>query len=141
MVMPPQTVVCLCIIAIVACSGCWTETVYGGPSAVAYPVDDTCVILRHGLGRTPRLVASLAHELENRGYRVNDLFSPSKDCPIETLPRRFWVPAVLRGKDAGWVNLHMVTHSLGDNDPPISPRPYAAFRKPHRHATSADSEK
>jgi len=108
----PRPIVVGLVLALV-CSGCLAGPADGGAPAKAVPEDAACVILLHGLGRTAMSMASLAHELETRGYRVTNLSYPSTDFPVETLTRDYLTPAVQRCREGGCSSLHMVSHSLG----------------------------
>jgi pimeloyl-ACP methyl ester carboxylesterase len=104
----------VCLILVLAGSGCLVGPADGeAPGQGRLPGDAACVILLHGLGRTSMSMASLAHALEIRGYRVTNLSYPSTDLTIEALAREFLTPAVDRCQDAGCPVLHLVSHSLG----------------------------
>jgi len=103
----------VCLVLVLACSGCLAGPAGGGAPADGVAGDAACVILLHGLGRTAMSMTALAHELETRGYRVTNLAYPSTDFPIETLTRDYLAPAAERCRDAGCPSLHMVSHSLG----------------------------
>ncbi|MFQ5636025.1 MAG: lipase family alpha/beta hydrolase [Gammaproteobacteria bacterium] len=73
-----------------------------------------CVILLHGLNRTPASMEKIAASLEDSGYRVANVGYPSREYPIEKLAPL----AVDKGLSACRSQLdrgtiHLVTHSLG----------------------------
>ncbi|MFM1892777.1 MAG: hypothetical protein RLZ44_1854 [Pseudomonadota bacterium] len=70
-----------------------------------------CVVLLHGLGRTPRSLQRLQAALREYGYRVINPAYPSTRAGVERLAARV-LPAALAAC-AGTVPLHFVTHSLG----------------------------
>ena len=76
---------------------------------VVEPVD--CVVLLHGLARTPRAMTALEAELMENGYRVANVSYPSREYPIEELAPM----AVGEGLErcAAARRIHFVTHSLG----------------------------
>jgi len=103
----------LSLVLTLACGGCLTGPAAGDPTAGTVVDDGACVMLLHGLGRTSMSMATMAHALETRGYRVTNLAYPSTDAPIETLTRDYLAPAVQRCRESGCGRLHMVSHSLG----------------------------
>ncbi|MGD9330076.1 MAG: alpha/beta hydrolase [Desulfobacterales bacterium] len=105
--------VLLILISILTCSSCRNGPVDGGTPNKGPAGEASCVILLHGLGRTPMSMTSLAHALETRGYRVTNQAYPSTQAPIEILTRDYLAPAVQRCQAAGCRVLHMVSHSLG----------------------------
>ena len=89
------------------------QTVSADESTTAKPPKG-CVVLLHGMGRTHRSMASMAHFLESAGYRTANIDYPSTDQPIETLA----ASAVSQGiaacrREAPGTPIHFVTHSLG----------------------------
>ena len=78
------------------------------PPADARP----CVVLLHGLGRTPASMASLARNLEARGYAVVNLGYPSTSQSVES-------SAAVVGRAVGQCRaqqaspVNFVTHSMG----------------------------
>ena len=70
-----------------------------------------CVILIHGLGRTPLSMKRLEWTLERTGYRVVNLRYPSRSFPVERLAEEYLDKAVAAQSQAG--RIHFVTHSLG----------------------------
>lgn len=69
-----------------------------------------CVILLHGLARTPTSFAAMGRVLEARGYRVVMPSYRSTDAPIETLSANTLPPALAQ---CGDVAVDIVTHSMG----------------------------
>jgi pimeloyl-ACP methyl ester carboxylesterase len=70
-----------------------------------------CVVLLHGLARSPRAMTELELTLIEDGYRVANVSYPSREYPIEQLAPM----AVEEGLErcAGARRVHFVTHSLG----------------------------
>ena len=75
------------------------------------PAMADCVILLHGLARTPASMEDLAVFLEERGYTVANVGYPSRKKPIEELA----APAIEDGlrQCPQETTVHFVTHSLG----------------------------
>ncbi len=69
-----------------------------------------CVVLLHGLARTPASMAVMEEALETAGYRVVDRGYPSTEARIERLVDSAIAPAV---EDCGPRRVHFVTHSMG----------------------------
>lgn len=71
-----------------------------------------CVVLLHGLGRSPLSMQLLAWRLEAAGFAVRNLGYDSRTAPIASL-----ADVVGRGIEAcqraGYSPVHFVTHSLG----------------------------
>lgn len=103
----------LSLVLMLACGGCLTGPAAGDPTGGAAVTEGACVVLLHGLGRTPMSMATMAHALETRGYRVTNLAYPSTEAPIETLTRDYLASAVRHCRESGCRRLHMVSHSLG----------------------------
>jgi triacylglycerol lipase len=94
-----------------ACGGAltvWLLTLLVAPTADAAP----CVILLHGLGRSPASMAPLARSFEAKGYAVVNLGYPSTRQSIE-------VSAVVVGQAVDQCRMrraspvNFVTHSMG----------------------------
>ena len=78
--------------------------------AAPLPAAADCVILLHGLGRTPTSLAVMEEALKGLGYQVvNDGYASTK-APIEQLVKVAIPPAVLK---CGAQRVHFVTHSMG----------------------------
>ena len=106
--------VLLSLILMLACGGCLAGTTDGVAELSAdSPADAACVVLLHGLGRTPMSMGSMAQALETRGYRVMNLAYPSTDASIEILTNEHLAPALQRCREAKCRVIHMVAHSLG----------------------------
>ncbi len=77
-----------------------------GPVAAA----GECVVLIHGLGRTPFSLAPMQAVLSARGYHVVNVGYPSREAPVETL-----ADEVLPGafSQCGPRRIHVITHSMG----------------------------
>ncbi|MCB1338998.1 MAG: alpha/beta hydrolase [Maritimibacter sp.] len=83
-------------------------TVAAAPARAAEK--DECVILLHGLARTPASMIVLQEALEGLGYQVVNLGYPSTQAPIEELVELALPPAVA---ECGAKTTHIVTHSMG----------------------------
>ena len=70
-----------------------------------------CVILIHGLGRTPLSMKRLEWTLERAGYQVVNLRYPSRRFNVERLAEDYLDKAVVARSEAGRIDF--VTHSLG----------------------------
>ena len=103
----------LSLILVLACGGCLADSVDVGAQAALPSTKTPCVILLHGLGRTPLSMSTMAQRLGSDGYRVTNLAYPSRDATIEVLTRDYLAPAIERCHQADCQVLHMVSHSLG----------------------------
>jgi len=75
---------------------------------------DAWVILLHGMGRTPRSMATMASHLAGEGYRVVNLDYPSTQESVETLSQGIVAETVQRCRSERPSSpIHFVTHSLG----------------------------
>lgn len=86
--------------------------------ALAPPVDtsaqsETCVILLHGLGRTPLSMLPLKFTLDLAGYRTVNQGYPSLLQPIEELAGTHVAEALAKCASAPDAPVHFVAHSLG----------------------------
>jgi len=83
------------------------------PEPVLAPVEGQCVVLLHGLGRTPRSMARVESALHAAGYATANMDYPSQSQTIEASA----LAAVPRGigecRAAGAHTIHFVTHSMG----------------------------
>lgn len=77
-------------------------------TATAAPGD--CVVLLHGLVRTPASMLVMEEALEGLGYEVVNRGYPSTTAPIEDLVELALPPAVA---ECGTRTTHFVTHSMG----------------------------
>lgn len=80
--------------------------------AVAAPSPD-CVVLLHGLARTPRSMAPLATALREQGYVVANIGYPSRSEPIEVLANRAVKEGIDTCRASTGGDIHFVGHSLG----------------------------
>ncbi len=74
---------------------------------------DTCVILLHGLGRSPLSMVPLQIALERAGYRTVNQGYPSRSEPIETLAAAHVAEALAKCASSPNDPVYFVTHSLG----------------------------
>lgn len=72
-----------------------------------------CVILLHGLMRTPASMNPLAKALQEEGFIVVNQGYPSRSHPIEELARLAVENGIAACRNAGTQRMHFVTHSLG----------------------------
>ncbi len=70
------------------------------------------VILLHGLGRTPQIMAKMADYLQSLGYRVHNIDYPSTRYSIEELTDQI-ASQVIQKEIAANQPLHFVGHSMG----------------------------
>ncbi len=71
----------------------------------------SCVVLLHGLARTPSSMKVLEATLQEEGFTPVNLGYPSRDYPIEQLADMAIEPALAQCPDG--MTIHFVTHSLG----------------------------
>jgi hypothetical protein len=83
------------------------------PAAPASAVSPECVILLHGLMRTPRSMADMADALIRAGYLVVNDGYPSREAQIEELALAALPPAVEKCRAQGAEPINFVTHSMG----------------------------
>ncbi|MEX0283000.1 MAG: esterase/lipase family protein [Paracoccaceae bacterium] len=69
-----------------------------------------CVLLIHGLGRTPFSLAPMQVLLEARGYTVVNVGYASRQAPVEELAAEVLPPAY---RECGPRRIHAITHSMG----------------------------
>ena len=82
--------------------------------SVATPAEpETCVILLHGLGRTPLSMLPLKFALDGAGYRTVNQGYLSLANPIEELSGTRIPEALAKCKSAPDAPVHFVAHSLG----------------------------
>ncbi len=79
-------------------------------TALATPARADCVVLLHGLARSPASMLVMAETLRQSGYTVVNQDYPSTDAPIEELVEA--VPQAVMQCPAG-VPVNFVTHSMG----------------------------
>jgi pimeloyl-ACP methyl ester carboxylesterase len=72
-----------------------------------------CVVLLHGIGRSPRSLRRIESGLSEQGYRVFNLGYPSTKFPIEYLAEEVIHPLVERIRKESPAKIHFVTHSMG----------------------------
>ncbi len=72
--------------------------------------EDECVILLHGLARTPKSMLVMEEALRQVGYQVVNRGYRSTEAPIEVLVNEALPPAVAA---CGTARTHFVTHSMG----------------------------
>lgn len=80
--------------------------------AILGPDQGECVVLVHGLGRTPASMTPLATSLAGQGYGVVNQGYPSTRQTIEVSAQQI-DRAVARCRAQGARRIHFVTHSLG----------------------------
>lgn len=71
----------------------------------------SCVILLHGLLRTPASLETLEENLSREGYTTVNLGYPSRHYPIEVLAKEAIEPALTKCPPGD--EIYFVTHSLG----------------------------
>lgn len=80
-------------------------------TAVAAPSE--CVVLLHGLARTPHSMSKLESALQGNGYTVKNIGYPSRKKPIESLAPDAVGRGVTACRASQASRIHFVTHSLG----------------------------
>ena len=83
------------------------------PFAATRAEPQTCVILLHGLGRTPLSMLPLKFALDRAGYRTVNQGYPSLAHPVEELSGRYVARALEKCASAPDAPVHFVAHSLG----------------------------
>ena len=83
------------------------------PSIETSAQSETCVILLHGLGRTPLSMLPLKFALDLAGYRTVNQGYPSLVQPIEELAGTHVAEALAKCASAPDAPVHFVAHSLG----------------------------
>ena len=82
--------------------------------SIATPAEpDTCVILLHGLGRTPLSMLPLKFTLDRAGYRTVNQGYPSLVHSVEELSGTYVPEALAKCESAPEAPVHFVGHSLG----------------------------
>ncbi|WP_300513626.1 alpha/beta fold hydrolase [Aliiroseovarius sp.] len=79
-------------------------------SLLPVPALADCVILLHGLARSPTSLLVMEEALRQEGYDVVNLGYPSTEAPIEVLVQAAIPPALMMCGDQ---KVHFVTHSMG----------------------------
>ena len=72
-----------------------------------------CVVLLHGMGRTPLSMKRLEWSLRSCGYQVRNFAYPSTRQPVEQLAREHLAPVLRQIDLPSGGRIHFVTHSLG----------------------------
>lgn len=72
-----------------------------------------CVVLLHGLARSPASMRPMADALEAQGYRVANIDYPSREQPIEVLAPLAVGEGLSQCRAQSARAIHFVTHSLG----------------------------
>ena len=91
----------LAAVLLLASPGAWSDE------------SETCVILLHGLGRTPLSMVPLQIALELAGYRTVNQGYPSRAGSIETLAAAHVAEALTKCASPPDAPVHFVAHSLG----------------------------
>lgn len=85
----------------------------GADDVVESALGRECVILLHGLARTPHSLDKMEHALRQGGFIPVNLGYPSRQKPIEALAVEAIPPALARCEEADAHTIHFITHSLG----------------------------
>jgi hypothetical protein len=72
-----------------------------------------CVILLHGMARTPSSMQDLETYLSSKGYKTINFAYPSTTESIERIAEIYLPRAIAQCKDSPVQKIHFVTHSLG----------------------------
>lgn len=99
------------LVALLAITGC---AIYQAPDAPQVTrAEPECVILLHGLIRSPSSMGEMEEALDAAGYlTVNDGY-PSRDAKIDVLDDMAITPALEKCHEQGADRISFVTHSLG----------------------------
>ena len=76
-------------------------------------LDQECVVLLHGLGRTAHSMKRLEWNLARHGYEVLNVSYPSRRFSVEQLADEYLHPAIARRISRPASKIHFVTHSMG----------------------------
>lgn len=99
------------LVVLLAGAGCATlPEADAPPLAAAQP---ECVILLHGLMRSPRSLDEMEDSLIEAGYLVVNDGYPSRDAEIDVLAAAAIPPAIEKCRDQGALRISFVTHSMG----------------------------
>ncbi len=75
---------------------------------------EECVVLLHGMIRTPASMALMEEALVDAGYRTANVGYPSREYPIERLAQMAIGQGLARCRSVTGIDrIHFVTHSLG----------------------------
>lgn len=97
---------CLVLIAVMGFpAGCRARESAAGPKE--------CVVLLHGLCRTPASMAMVAHHLERAGYGVINIGYASTRKAIGAVAEEELAAVVSQCRRQGYSRIHFVTHSMG----------------------------
>lgn len=83
------------------------------PATALLAEEETCVILLHGLGRTPLSMLPLKFALDRAGYRTVNQGHPSLVQSVEELSGTYVPEALAKCGSAPEAPVHFVGHSLG----------------------------
>lgn len=72
-----------------------------------------CVILLHGLGRTPASMRKIENKLSSDGFTVANIGYASRSAPIEKLSSLAVSQGLTDCREKAAATIHFVTHSLG----------------------------
>ncbi len=75
--------------------------------------DDACVILLHGLGRTPASMRKMGQVLHSKGFEVINIGYASRSASIEQLAENAISDGLAQCRSKESAQIHFVTHSLG----------------------------
>jgi pimeloyl-ACP methyl ester carboxylesterase len=92
---------------------CWAVLIPQSGSPARDRNKAECVVLLHGIGRSPRSLGRLESGLSEQGYRVFNLDYPSTKFPIEYLVEEVLHPRIERLREECPEKIHFVTHSMG----------------------------
>lgn len=76
-------------------------------------VQDECVILLHGLGRTHRSMSRIDSALRHAGYTTANIDYPSQSYTIEVLAKTAIPEGLRQCRERNAARIHFVTHSMG----------------------------
>jgi triacylglycerol lipase len=91
----------------------WAALVSSAEPRLRGRSEEECVIMLHGIGRSPRSLSRLESGLSKAGYRVFNLDYPSTKFPIEYLAEEVLQSLIERLSEECPAALHFVTHSMG----------------------------
>ncbi len=87
--------------------------IQGAVEAMTHGHQNECVVLLHGLGRSPASMSRLEEYLSGQGYRTVNFGYPSRSDSVERIAEVYIPNALAQCRPRDVTKVHFVTHSLG----------------------------